>query len=243
MGKALTKEQWDKQGLYVPEPQTREEKIELITSLEEAPARINVCTASGCSKWRKPAEVLESDIIVLKKKDDSPSTMGRAPGNAQENLELPVIDMELERIKKVREEFIRKDALVRTARTNLDDPISILRETQIKLTENAASLTFARMEAERKGEESSMIAKRELAALRAIRDLALRREDQKLKKQEIDLGSLTFKNMLSVMISTFFTAMVEGGLTQDEANTIINGLAKKLDSEEWQSRMSKAISQ
>lgn len=230
----LTKEQWDKQGITVPSnPQTPEEKVALVESLPATVKQIHVCDASGCSVWRAPTKILDTDTIVFRKSNSMPNLRLAKPKVEPEEDEIQ------ERVRK-REVFTDVDDLVRTAKHSLD-PDDINRQTLIRMTEVASSLKFERMQAELEGRDTVKMLQQEMRALKIVSDVSSKQVDQRLKKQEIDLGSLAFRNIVVKMLETFHGTMVRAGHTPEQASAIITKMSKELDTEEWQSSMSKAI--
>lgn len=229
----LTKEQWDKQGLKVPNsPQTSDEKVALVESLPATVKQIHVCDESGCSVWRKPGKILASDTIVFRKSGLPNLRVAKVGAQDEE-------DAIAQRIKE-REEFTTSDTMVRTAKHSMD-PDDVNRQALIRMTEVTATMQFERLQAELEGESIDTMLMREMRALKTLSDAASKQVDQRLKRQEIDLGSMAFKTIVANLLRTFKGQMVRSGLSNAQANQIVSSMAELLDTEEWQMGMSKAI--
>ena len=92
------------------------------------------------------------------------------------------------------------------------------------------------------GKDSSMIARREVSALVAIRDASLKRIDQRLRKQEIDIDSLAFRNLFVFMVRTFTEAMDAVGIPTGEIENVVSQLSKEVDTEEWKNSAIRSMS-
>lgn len=137
-------------------------------------------------------------------------------------------------------DFIEQDPLVRAARASADSA-EVFQEVVHRLTEVASSIAYERLEAQRKGQPVSIVARREVAALVAVRDASLKRIDQRLRKQEIDLESLAFRNLFVYMVKTFTGAMDAVGIPATEIDTVVSYLSKEVDTEEWKNHALKSI--
>lgn len=231
----LTKEQWDKQGLRVPSaPQTPEEKVALVESLPATVKQIHVCDLKGYSVWRKPDKIKVTDIIVFRKSNGLPNLRVAKVG-------VDDADNEVQDKIRRREDHTTEADIVRVARHSMD-PSEVNRQALIRMAEVSSAMEFERLEAERAGKSIDKILMREMRALKTLSDAAAKQVDQRLKRQEIDLGSLAFKNIASKMIQTFYNAMLKSGVSQEEAKQVVTDMASTLDSPEWQSSMTKSIS-
>ena len=165
---------------------------------------------------------------------------GRPGRLTEDRIKLEAASAEIAEVNRQREEHLSGDPLVQAARLNSDSP-DVLQETIHRLTEVASSIGFERREAQRKGEATSMIARREVAALVAVRDASLKRIDQRMKKQEIDLESLAFRNLFVYLVRTFTEAMDGVGVPEQEIDAVVAYLSKEVDSEDWKNLAIKAI--
>jgi hypothetical protein len=238
----MAKKKKDK-GLHnyiVPEnPQSPRDK-ELILSEVPRNSRIYVREEGGNLRYKELAKVRDSDTIIYKK-DGSPVLMKGRPGRlSEERIKLEAASAEVAEINLQRDEHLADDPLVQAARLNADSP-DVLQQTVHRLAEVASSLAFERREAQRKGEPTSMIARREVAALVAVRDASLKRMDQRLKKQEIDLESLAFRNLFVFLVRTFTQSMDAVGIPEQEIDSVISFISKEVDSEEWKNSAVQAI--
>ena len=98
----------------------------------------------------------------------------------------------------------------------------------LAIGEEAASLRFERMEAERKGTDTSQLSMRRVAALKAIGDTWIKRKEQ-IQSRMIDLESPSFQALFQFISETFVRAMQSAGVRQELSDTVIAQFAKQLD--------------
>lgn len=138
------------------------------------------------------------------------------------------------------EEFIKRDPLVQSI--NIDySSVNVLKETLVRLAEISSVIAFERREAIVNGEASSLIARREITALTALRDATLKMIDQKLKQQEIDMDSTPFRNLVRFMAETFQESMNKAGIPFNEQRSVMSSLSKLIDQADWKSSVAKAM--
>jgi hypothetical protein len=228
-------------GLIIPKKaQSARDKSLILADLPPEVTKICVVDIGNNQKWRNLSEVRDSDKIVFKA-NGSPNVMRGRPGRkSHEQIKLEAISPEVEEINRQREVFRQKDSLVKAAETSVASP-KVLQETIVRLTEIASALAFERKEAQRKGELTSIIARREVTALVAVRDASLKLADQRLKKQEIDLDSLAFKKLLVHLARTFQESMRDAGVPIEEQKNVLARLSKAVDTEEWKNRALKLM--
>lgn len=221
-------------------PQSQKDKTSILAELPRG-SRVYVQEEGGKMRYRETAEVRDSDTIIYKKSTGTPVIMRGRPGRlSEERIKLEAANAETAEVNRQREESIAGDPLVKAARVNSDSP-DVLQETVVRLTEAAAALRFEREEAQRKGEATSMIVRREVAALVAVRDASLKRIDQRLRKQEIDLESLAFRNLFVFLVHTFTQAMDQAGVPANDVDAVVALLSKEVDTEEWRNSATKSI--
>lgn len=130
------------------------------------------------------------------------------------------------------EKFCESDPLVQSIRKDYAS-VDVLKETLIRLAEISAVISYERKEAVANGESGSLIARREITALTALRDATLKMIDQRLKQQEIDLDSVAFINLLKFVVNTFQEAMSKAGVPVNEQRSVMANLSKMVDAEDW----------
>lgn len=139
-------------------------------------------------------------------------------------------DRELKRIEVQR--YCDSDPLLQAIKEDYAS-VEVLRETLIRLAEISAIISYERKEALFRGESVSLIARREITALTALRDATLKMIDQRLKQQEIDLESSIFRNLLVYLVRTFQESMTKSGIPINDQKIVISNLSKSVDQDEW----------
>lgn len=221
-------------------PQSPRDK-ELILAEQPRNTRVYVKEEGGKLRYKELSQVRDSDTLIYKKNGDPVLMRGRPGRMSEDRIKLEAANSEVAEINRQREDYLAQDSLVQAAKINSDSP-DVLSETIIRLTEVASTIAFERQEAHRTGTATSIIARREVAALVAVRDASLKRIDQRLRKQEIDLESLAFRNLFVYMVRTFTEAMDATGIPATEIDSVVSYLSKEVDTEEWKNSALKSMS-
>jgi hypothetical protein len=227
-------------------PQSAETK-RLLLSETPPGAKVYVQSITGRLWYEVREKVQDSDTLVLNKRGKVIFMKGK-PGRplpvppAPPVKSAPVKSAPVKTAPSVSDvdKFVQLDPLVRAARTNSDSP-QVLSETIIRLTEIASMLAKERSESIRNGESISATARREVSTLIAVRDASLRRVDQRLRKQEIDLDGVPFKNLYVFIIRTFANAMDAVGMPSTEIDNVLSQVGKEVDTPEWKQRALKEL--
>jgi hypothetical protein len=145
-------------------------------------------------------------------------------------------------IVRRKNDSILKDPVLQAVKTSPEDA-AVLHQVVLALGEEAASLGFERLEAERDGKETSNISIRRVNTLKALADTWLKRKDQ-IVSRGIDLNSPVFKALLQYLLETFQEALVETGERPEMVEAVFARLGK-LMSEGWEAeaknRMKKVL--
>jgi len=221
-------------------PKSKEEQERLLALLPPGSKRILVVTEKGDQIYRDVAAVSETDVIQVNK-DGIPIVMKAAPGRPQ-NVELAPVNRVVAEIVRRKNDSILKDPVLQAVKTSPEDA-AVLHQVVLALGEEAASLGFERLEAERDGKETSNISIRRVNTLKALADTWLKRKDQ-IVSRGIDLNSPVFKALLQYLLETFQEALVETGERPEMVEAVFARLGK-LMSEGWEAeaknRMKKVL--
>jgi len=206
--------------------------------------RVKVIDEKGKVRWREvPNGVKPTDTLDLKSNGqpqwmEHPIGRPKAIGSLHETL-APTTERAGDLIR-IKEASLRSDPIVLTAETTPESP-DVLNQVVLGIAEEAASLRFERMEAERQGEETSTLSMRRVAALKAIGDTWIKRKEQ-IQNQAVDLESPAFKSLFQFIGETFAKAMDLAGVREELKESTFAKFANSLD-EEWKteakSRMTK----
>lgn len=211
--------------------------------------RVKVSDDKGKVSWRKIEDVRDSDVIELDKLGRPVymnGTLGRPPTKptpdpAQILIEaVPPSSKIVGDLMKVKQTQIRTDPVILAAESTPESP-EVLNQVLLAIAEEAASLRFERLEAERQGNETSTFSMRRVAALKAIGDTWIKRKEQ-IVNRAIDIDSPSFHELFKFISESFARAMDAAGVRPELANSVFAQFSKLLDDEwkkEAKSRMAK----
>lgn len=128
---------------------------------------------------------------------------------------------------RIKQGQLRNDPILQAAES-APESAEVLNQVVLAIGEEAASLRFERMEAERKGTDTSQLSMRRVAALKAIGDTWIKRKEQ-IQSRMIDLESPSFQALFQFISETFVRAMQSAGVRQELSDTVIAQFAKQLD--------------
>ena len=106
--------------------------------------------------------------------------------------------------------------------------------------QEAASLNFERVEAERTGKETSQLSIRRINALKALGETWIKRKEQ-LSGRQIDLESPAFRKLFEFMLECFRESMHNGGISRDQAETVFVALSARMVEETWEEEARKKM--
>lgn len=244
MGKSKNRRGGKNAGLSIPKkPQSSEEKKRLLAMLSSKVTRVNVKDETGAMKWRLIADLRDTDTLVIKS-DGTPNSQegrpGRRPAPKKPKVALQPANAVVEEVNRVREKFLKTEPLTRQIEKNFES-IEVLKYTMLKMAESAAAIEFEMKEAMRLGQPVSQLARRHAIILTSIRDASVKRIDQKLKNQEVDIESQAFQNVFILIIHTIRDAMVRAGMDPEMISLVIGEFAKVVETEEWRQRALKEM--
>ena len=190
--------------------------------------RIKIVDDKGQTKFRKLENLAAGDIVVVN--DAGLPIFMESPNGRPKKLPsgglLPATPL-IGDLLRIKQAHMRNDAIIQAAETTPESP-DVLNQVVLAIGEEAASLRFERMEAERKGEDTSTLSMRRVAALKAIGDTWIKRKEQ-INSKVIDLESPSFQVLFQFLAETFARAMQNAGLRQELADTIMSQFVKLLD--------------
>lgn len=202
----------------------------LLAKVPDGATRIQVKTEFGKIKYKDIADLADKDVIQTKK-DGVPIVMMTKPGRKKDVSLEPVTPEVAEMIRR-KNETIEDDTILEVARENPESP-DVLQQIVLALGEEAASIGFERREAERKGDETSLISNRRIQALKAIGDTWLKRKEQ-ITARGVDMDTPAFKELFKFIMNTFRGAMEDSGLQDEMVETVFAKLANSLGDEGWE---------
>ncbi len=202
---------------------------ELLAKIPAEATRVKVETELGKKKFKAIDEVATSDII-LTTKNGMPIVMKNTPGRKRKPDLKPANDAVAETMVK-KAEAIANDDVLRMTREAPESP-DVLHQVMVGMADEAASLGFERVEAERKGEGTSQISMRRVNALKGVADTWLRRKEQ-IVNHSVDLDGVGFGVVAKFFMETFRGSMEDSGVHSDMIKVVFAKFSQLVGSDEW----------
>ena len=210
-------------------------------------SRVQVVDELGKTVWRKPSDIRDTDTIKINPQTGAPIVMSGLPGRPGSNeITLtnpyagppahyqtggPVGNSAIQDLNKRRKEIMEEDKVLDQTLKNSDSG-GVLDAVLEGLAEESASLKFERAEAERKGENTSQLSIRRIAALKAVGDTWLKKKEV-LSGQSVDLDSKAFKIIFGFIAETFRKACDEAKVRPEMSESVFANFGKMVDGDEW----------
>ncbi len=213
-------------------------------------SRVRVEDEFGKTIWRKPSDILPTDVVPLNPKTGEPFVMLSNPGRGSPSLRATAVPVPQSSTSTYQAPVVANNPALAIQNQNqrklgkLDtDPVygqlrqnpdssDVLTRVIEGLSEEAASLAFEREEAERKGEPTSQISLRRVNALKAVGDTWIKKREI-LSSKSIDLESKAFRRLFGHIAETFRRACDESGCRPELAESIFATFGKLVDEAEW----------
>lgn len=211
-------------------PQTKSDKEYILQNLPEGTIRVQIITSQGKQTYKRPEDIdLLNDEISLSG-DGSPIVMRGKPGRPQKS-PLPPATPQIAQVSAVREDYMENNPVTREIEKNPDgdDTFNLILKG---MADEAASIEFDRLEAQRNGQEASDLATKRARILKSLADLLVTRK----KMQEggmIDMESPVFQTLFKLILGSFRESMEEAGTRAEHIETIFAKLVAKLADPAW----------
>jgi hypothetical protein len=204
-------------------------RAELLAAIPPNAHRVKVQTDTGQTKFKAPDMIARTDVI-LTKKDGTPYLMMSKPGRPR-TPDLSPANATVAELLNEKARVMSEDQVLQTA-TDSPESSDVLHQVMIGLADEAASISFERKEAERKGEPTSQLSVRRVNALKSVAETWLRRKDQ-LVNQLIDMESTGFHTLFQLIVETFKGALEDSEVHPEMIKVVFARFSKKVGSEEW----------
>jgi len=218
----------------------RQDRAVLLSKLPEGAARIKVKTTTGEIHYRAIEDLADTDQI-LTKDDGTPIVMKSSPGRRKAVVIEPA-NATIKEILRRKGEYLDEDPLRKIARDDPESP-DVLQHIMVGMSEEAASLAFDRMEAERNGKDTGTLSHRRILAMKALGETWLKRREQ-VTSRGIDLDSSAFEAVFGYTMETFKEAMAASKARPEMIETVFAKFSQMID-DEWKAeakhRMKKLV--
>lgn len=214
-------------------------RIHGIHVVPPAATRVKVSDDKAKLCWRKIDEVRDSDALEFDKMGRPiymNGALGRPPAGTTPAKPPNLLSVAPPTTKlvgdllKVKQAQTRSDPVILAAESTPESP-EVLNQVLLAIAEEAASLRFERMEAERNGIDTSTFSMRRVAALKAIGDTWIKRKEQ-ITHRDIDLESPGFHELFKFISETIARSMDAAGVRPELANSVFAQFSKLLD-DDW----------
>jgi hypothetical protein len=209
----------------------------LLALIPEDATRVKVHDEKTHERWRDITEghdtILPSDNIVVV--SGQPVTMKGKPGRKKKAplpKAPPPVNQTVANLVAQKQAFFDADPLLRQIDAGVESE-DILHFVMHGFGQEAASLQFERIEAERNGRETSQLSIRRINALKALGETWIKRKEQ-LAGKTIDLDSPAFVKLFEFMLETFRESMLQGNVPRDQAESVFARLSDRMDDETWE---------
>lgn len=212
--------------------QTRDDREHILQNLPEGTRRVQVLTPQGQTLYKRPEEVNVEEDEILLNKDGLPIIMRGRPGRKPKNKTLAPVTPQIQEVSDARDDHLDSDHVSHTLKNTPESDEQVLNGILVSLAQEAASIEFDRMEAQRHGKETSAISTKRARVLKAMADVVLKRK-QLSEGGIVDLESPIFKALFSYILETFQDAMVAGGVRNEQVEQAFTFLSGKLNDPTW----------
>ncbi len=211
---------------------SRQDKERVLQTLPVGTLRVQVTEPSGKQTYKRPEEVnLDRDEISFSA-DGTPIVMRGKPGRPTSKVSpLAPITPLVAQVSAVREEHMESSLVTREIEKNPEGD-EVLNLILKGLADEAASIEFDRLEAQRNGQDASDLATKRARILKSMADLHLSRKKAS-DGGVIDLESPVFHALFKVILQSFREAMEEAGTRPEHLETIFAKLVVKLADPAW----------
>lgn len=135
-------------------------------------------------------------------------------------------------IDKERQEHFKNDPLLQMLASK-PNSLDIMDLLMFELAREASSLQFERLEAERLGQETTVISSKKVTALKGVADIYFRKRDAILG-QAFDLKSSRFSKFIEWLLSEVVArAARNANLTSEQISILFDQIANAFDNEKW----------
>jgi len=212
-----------------PKRQTRSDREYIIANLPEGTRRVQVLSSQGKQAYKRPEDVnLDQDEIVLAS-DGTPVVMRGKPGRRPKT-QLNPVTPQIAEVTRAKAEHLDSDNLSREIQRDSNSD-GVIDNILLGLAQEASSIEFERMEAERHGQDTVNISAKRARVLKAMGDTVLKKK-QLVSGGLIDMDSAAFRALFSLLMETFKGAMQDSGCRSEVVETTFTNLGKALD-ERW----------
>lgn len=219
----------------------RQERAVLLSRLPEGTTRVKVETELGKIQYKEVDDLSDTDKIITKD-DGTPVVMKSSPGR-KKNVVVAPVNATVKEIIKRKEAYVKDDPLYKITQDDPESP-DVLKHVMVSISEEAASIGFERMEAERQGKDTATLSQRRIQAFRAVGDAWLKRKEQ-VSARGIDLDSPAFEAVFGYTMETFREAMQAANARPEMIQTVFAKFSQKIADEEWKTeakaRMKKLV--
>lgn len=210
-------------------PQTREDKEATLKNLPAGTIRVQIVTGGGKQVYKRPEDIDFLNDEICFSGDGSPIVMRGKPGRPNKS-SLPPATPQIAAVSAVREDHMGNNPITREVEKNPDgeDTFNLILGG---MADEAASIEFDRLEAQRNGQDASDLATKRARILKGVAELILHRK--KMSEISIDLDSVQFQNLFKFILQNFKESMEDSGMRSEQIETTFSKLVARLSDSSW----------
>lgn len=210
--------------------QTRADREYILDNLPSGIHRVQVITSQGTQQYKRPEDIdLDHDEIMLAA-DGTPVVMRGKPGR-RPKAQLKPVTPQIDEVVRAKADHLEKDPLIREAQQDTNGD-TVLDHVLVGMAQEAASIEFERMEAERHGQDTVNISAKRVRALKSMADTILKKK-QIASGGIVDMDSPAFRALFTMMLGSFKESMVQAGCRPELIETTFTNLVKTLEDPGW----------
>lgn len=170
-------------------------------------------------------------VVTLEKREKK-----RRPGRPSK-VEIKPTSEEVAELQKQKRQHLERDPLL-VALTSSPDSLSTLDKVMYEFAKENASLDFERLEAERKGEDTTVISSKKIGALKALMDTWFKKRDAVVSEM-FDFKDKRFELLFEFILIKFRKSCVLAGMKEEEIQNLFRIAQEQFDG--WEDEAMKYI--
>lgn len=179
-----------------------------------------------------PQQTINIDHLVTEVTTVSLQKITRRGRGRPRKIELLPASPEIGQVLKEKAKHLENDRLTTLIETR-PNSLEILDQLMYELSRESASLHFERGEAERKGQDTSVLSSKKVTALKSVATIFFKKRDS-IINDAFDFSSSRFQRF----IGWFFVRVIrpsakEAELSSEQINVLFDYIGEKLEGEDW----------
>lgn len=161
-------------------------------------------------------------------------TVKRGPGRPRKVERAPTVsDLQYHAIMaQKRQDFIKSDPLVKVLEDGKADVLDVLTVIKKEIAVETASLTFERLENEKRGRDTGQLSTRRIEALKKVAEIELKIKE--IDGESVNLSSERMQKVFALWVEVMRESATEIDMPEELLNLFFNRFATKMEG--WEER-------